>query len=424
MKQLILLVLIILTSLTACERQGELEPIVQNDICNSYIPFYEQQDSNASSISIECTCQDSFVDLSTKLLPYSDVTSLNFNCNSSQFDLIPTMPSVTHLTSDITTGNIQAFPNLEVYRNNTFMDRPLAYQILFLPKLKEVVLFNAISFPEMISTKSWDVFRMTFQNTGTHTIELPANLNTLTNLKELNIRNIRLALFTGFDNLTSLESLKMSNVLWARIPSTPNQWSKLKTLEVSEVELRGNLPDIFDGLDSLKSIYINETEVSTTSQQNIYKAPNLKELTLSYCELDPIPDEIGNLTSLSKLIITTEQNSINTPITLPSTVSNLINLKSVFVSTNYDQFPTVLLTLNNTLESIAIQDNIGSVPPEIGNFTVLKTLTLRNCGLSSLPSEIQDLSNTLDKLYLSGNSFDEETKQQIEAWLPNTAIYF
>jgi Leucine-rich repeat (LRR) protein len=334
------------------------------------------------------------------------------------------MPNVTHLTSNVTTGNIQAFPNLEVYSNKEFMNRPLAYQIIFLPKLREVNLFNAISFPEIIATKQWDVFKMTFQNTGTHTVELPPNLNALTNLKELNIRNIQLALFTGFDNLTSLESLKISNVLWARIPSTPNQWSKLKTLEVSEVELRGSIPDIFDGLDSLETVYINKTSVSTTSQNNIYKAPNLKELTFSYCELDPIPDEIGNLTSLNKLIITTDQNAINTPITLPSTVSNLINLKSVFVSTNYSQFPSALLALHHTLESIAVQDDIGSVPAEIGNFTVLKTLTLRNCGLTSLPSEIQNLSNTLEKLYLAGNSFDEDTKQQIEAWLPNTDVFF
>jgi hypothetical protein len=44
--------------------------------------------------------------------------------------------------------------------------------------------------------------------------------------------------------------------------------------------------------------------------------------------------------------------------------------------------------------------------------------------LTNLPSEIQNLANTLDKLYLAGNNFGEGTKEQIENWLPNTDIYF
>lgn len=424
MKQPLLLFLIVSISIIACDKQESLEPIVANDTCETYIPFYEQQDSNALSLNIECNCKDSFVDLTTKLAPYSDVVSLNFNCDANQFDLIPEMLSVTHLTSDVITSNIQAFPNLEVYKNKLFMDSPLPYQITFLPKLREVTLLNVVNFPSFIATKPLDVFKMTFQSTESQNIILPANLNTLANLTELNIRNVHIAMFTDFDNLVNLQTLKLSNTLWVRVPSSPNQWPKLKTLELSEIELRGSIADMFEDMDSLETVYIEKTVVSTNSQKHIYKAPNLKELTLSFCELGTIPEEIGNLTTLNKLIITTDQNNINTPITLPLSVGNLSNLKSILFSTNSSQFPMALLALKNTLESITIQDNIGAVPSEIGDFTALKTLKLNNCGLTNFPSEIQNLANTLEQLYLAGNNFNDATKQQIENWLPNTDIYF
>lgn len=425
MKRYILLLLVLLVVLSACRDKEVFIPILTvDDACTYYIPFYERQDSQAISLNIECVCQDSFVDLNTRLLPYKEVELINFNCNTNQFDQIPAMPSVKQLTSDVVTSNIQAFQNLEVFKNKSYLETPIPYQIIFLPKLKEVVLLNATNFHEIIGTKDLEVFKMTFQNTATREITLPSNLSALTNLKELTIRNINLAMFTNFDNLVSLESLQLSNVLWVRIPQSPNQWSKLRELELSEVRLRGSIPDIFDDMDSLETIYISETELTATTQRHIYQAPNLKELTFSYCEMEAIPEEIGGLTSLQKLIINSDQSTSTISINLPSTISNLTHLKSIFLSTNATEFPAGLLGLTHTLEAITIQDNIGSLPPEIGDFVALKTLKLTNCNLTALPSEIQKLATTLDKLHLTGNNFSPSARQQIMDWLPNTQIYF
>ena len=265
---------------------------------------------------------------------------------------------------------------------------------------------------------------MTFESTAEHTIELPSNLSVLRNLTELIIRDIQVVRFTGYENLTALEHLELSNVRWVSIPETANQWPNLKTLQLFDVELRGSrtIPDIFENMDGLESVYISGTEVSTNTQRHISKAPNLEELTFSFCELGSIPDELGDLANLSKLIVATEQT--NVPIALPLSIKNLSNLKSIFVSTNSDQFPVAVLGLKTTLESLGIKDDIGTIPPEIGEFTALKELKLTNCGLTNLPSTIQNIATNLERLYLAGNSFDEATKQQIEAWLPDTAIYF
>ncbi|MEL6593483.1 MAG: hypothetical protein AAFQ68_25510, partial [Bacteroidota bacterium] len=246
----------------------------------------------------------------------------------------------------------------------------------------------------------------------------------LSNLKELNLRDLDIALFSGYEELTKLERLRLSNLTWGRIPQTSNQWPKLKELDLFEVSIRGQFPDIFEGMDSLETIYIGKTELPTIAQQRLYKAPQLQELTLSHCEMGEIPDEIGNLSRLKKLIIITDQNTLNTPINLPKTIENLHQLESIYISTNTDQFPLGLLKLQDSLEDITIKDKIGSIPPEIGDFIALKSLNLQDCGLTALPPEIEKLSQNLQVLRLSNNNFDASTQAQIKAWLPNTEVSF
>lgn len=426
MKPSILFLLTISILLTACNKGNDVQPIATDNSCDSFIPFYEQQDVNASSLSVHCDCLEADVDLNKQLMAYEDVVNIDFNCDAAYFDQIPTMNSVLSLTSNITTQHIiSAFPYLEVYKNKSYTKEPLARELAFFGNLREVVLLNVVNFPDFLATASWDVFKMTFESSTEQTIELPSNLSALRNLKELSIRNINVARFTNYENLTSLEHLELSNVnRWVSIPETANQWSNLKTLQISDVELRGSrtIPDIFENMNDLESVYISGTEVSTNTQIHISKAPNLKELTFSFCELEAIPDELGDLENLNKLIIATEQTNVN--ITLPLSIKNLSNLKSIFVSTKSNQFPVALMGLKSTIESIAIKDDIGTVPSEIGDFTALKELKLEYCGLTSLPSEIQNIADNLEKLSLVGNDFDNAVKQQIEGWLPNTEIGF
>ena len=49
---------------------------------------------------------------------------------------------------------------------------------------------------------------------------------------------------------------------------------------------------------------------------------------------------------------------------------------------------------------------------------------MRNNQLSELPESIALLADTLVELLLEGNSFDEEAKENLLLWLPDTNIYF
>ncbi|MEL6672839.1 MAG: hypothetical protein AAFR61_11630 [Bacteroidota bacterium] len=425
MKKLVLLVLGGILCLTACNPNPDFPPLPPASTvdCQTYVPFYEKHDSTVSSLRVTCDCQDSTIDLAGKLAPYQQLTQLYFDCDADKFDQLPELPTVTHLITEVTTQNITAFRNLEKLENKVYMKEELSPQILFLTKLREVVLYNAINVPSTIRTGSFEHFSMTFEHTAVQPITLPENLELFHNLHELDIRNVDLAIFSDFDQLTSLEHLKISGSLWVRIPSEPNQWPQLKTLEVSNARLRGDIPDMFRDMDSLKTVYIGDSPLTTESQQHIFQAPAIEELTFSFCEMGTIPDEIGDATSLKQLIITAEPTALN-PLSLPSTIANLNQLESIFLSIQTDAFPTALLGLKNSLQSLAIKDPIGAIPAQIGEFTALTTLNLQNCSLTFLPAQIQQLAPTLKKLLLSGNNFDETAKQQIQTWLPDTEITF
>ncbi len=417
-----LLLIFGLFCLSACKVAPIAEPLV-DEVCDTFEPFYETTDINSVALEIKCPCEAEPIDLPTNLAPYTSVQNMIYKCDMDRFNQIPTMPSVTRLSSKVMTSNITAFPNLEIFKNNELMETSLAYELISMPNLKELSLFNVTQFPDVLGTRALENFNMIYENSDAYNVNVPSNLYQLVNLKELSLKNMNVTDFTNWGNLSSLEHFKVNNTPIIRFPNINNQWDKLRSFEMSEVTMRGGTPNFFQYADSLTTIYLAEMEVSDRLQENIYRTPNLKSLSFSFCEINSIPEEIGDLNSLESLIIRVDEDQIQS-IDLPISISNLTNLKSIVLNTNANQFPVELLSLANTLEAITIIDEIDTVPPTIGNFNTLKSLNLTNCNLFNLPFEIHNLANTLEKLYLAGNNINENTKQQIQTWLPNTDIYY
>ncbi|NJN77109.1 MAG: hypothetical protein HC803_01250 [Saprospiraceae bacterium] len=261
------LTLFILLTIISCNVDDTEMQIIDNENCVS-TPFYEIIDTNSTSLQIACECDNHLIDLSTQLLPYGNIWSLHYLCDTEQFDKIPTMPNVTHLTSEVLTANVLAFPNLEVFRNESFMETPLPYQLRFLTKLREMTLYNVSSFPNILGDIPLETFKLSYERTALHpTISVPSNLSQLKNLTELSLKNMDLVLFTDYENLQDLEHLSIKNTTLARIPSSPNQWSKMKTIEMTEVDFRGNLSNFFGDMDSLKTAYFSEMQLNETAQK-------------------------------------------------------------------------------------------------------------------------------------------------------------
>ena len=396
-------------------------PISKN--CDAFVPFYDQQPLSARSLSIEC-CADSLADLNFRLADYTLAESIHFNCSAEQFDRIPSMPSVTALRSEVMTDNVLAFPNLRSFKNQTYLEEDLSANLFFLDSLRELVLVNPTGFPDILGTMPLEVFKMTFRHSNERRVVLPDNLPALKTLKELRIEDLDVVIFSDFEELTGLRKLRLSKVDVARFPRVDDLWPELSFLEMNEFNVRGQLPDVFADMTQLDTVLISRSEISTNELTNLCAAPKLRSLSLRFCEFETIPEALGDLSELEHLTLSVSQNSPNAPVELPGTLNNLTNLRSVSLKLNTDHFPTELAVLKQSLESLMLSDDIGSVPALIGEFSALRTLRLNNCGLTALPSTVQNLADTLEELYLEGNDFDEATRTQIRAWLPETELRF
>ena len=125
-----------------------------------------------------------------------------------------------------------------------------------------------------------------------------------------------------------------------------------------------------------------------------------------------IPAEIGNLTSLWLLILSSNQLSG----TIPTEIGNLTNLHHLHLDDNSlsGAIPTEIENLTR-LDQLGLGSNLlsGSIPSEIGNLTNLRFLNLRSNSLSGeIPSEIGNLTR-FEQLYLSGNSLSGEIPSEI-----------
>jgi hypothetical protein len=125
-----------------------------------------------------------------------------------------------------------------------------------------------------------------------------------------------------------------------------------------------------------------------------------------------IPKEIGNLKSLSDLVL--HRNNLNGQI--PSTIGHLINLEYLDLSYNQinGQIPSTIGHLTN-LEYLYLYSNQinGSIPLEIGNLKSLAGLYLEYNNLTShIPKEIGNLKS-LYSLLLSHNNLIGHIPTQI-----------
>lgn len=209
---------------------------------------------------------------------------------------------------------------------------------------------------------------------------LPSGLGSLANLTTL--RFVRSApspraLSPEIGNLTQLTNLTIGGNVTS-LPAEIGNLDNLESLELHGTDLTALPPEI-GNLDNLYLLSMFEPGDLASLPPEIGDLANLRVLNLSRHKITALPPEIGNLDKLERLRVLGGLTS------LPAEIGNLESLRQ--------------LTLSNSIQRLRDGNrfvrpllSIPTLPPEIGDLSLLLILELRNTGLTELPPEIGQLT--------------------------------
>jgi hypothetical protein len=122
-----------------------------------------------------------------------------------------------------------------------------------------------------------------------------------------------------------------------------------------------------------------------------------------------LPDDIGNITMLHELLIISD-----TLESLPDAMGNLKNLTKIIVGTNLKSLPETIGNITYLTELYLAGNQLQELPESIGNLSYLKLLDLRFNQLTDLPDSIIKLTG-LQELLLDNNKLCS-LSAEVKAW--------
>ncbi len=211
-------------------------------------------------------------------------------------------------------------------------------------------------------------------NTSFEMLEKSANadLTILENIVQLDIVIERFNTRIAMSYLNLVEDHDLVLKFLTRIPSM------LFKLHINKLKILKKL--VFDGRHC-KIIHITS---------DIGLLVDLKELDISGCLIDHLPEAIKNLESLEILKI--RHNRINC---LPEDIDALSHLKELDVSYNSElkTLPRSIGNLKNLKKLSVDHDDLDALPEEIGNLTGLREIVADHNHIKKLPESFKNLKD-------------------------------
>lgn len=250
--------------------------------------------------------------------------------------------------------------------------------------------------------------------------EVAQNKADLAKIIELNCGVKDISNVEGIGKLTNLEKADLNTNPLKSLPAEIKNLTKLKKLDAHNAGLE-KLPPEIGHLKALENLHLgfefaHYPNRLTTLPKEIGNLSNLKKLNLTSNQLASLPDTIGKLSKLEfidlgKAEFTLQYNQLHS---LPASITNLTNLKALGLGGNkITALPSDIGRLSR-LEVLDIRDNpIYSLPTGeqgIGALSNLTSLEIRlpnvhlchaDCKSIDLPADIGKLSK-LKKLTISG----------------------
>ena len=158
----------------------------------------------------------------------------------------------------------------------------------------------------------------------------------------------------------------------------------------------------FYAIDCTKQFYHNYKKCHNLNKFLVRYKKNInsidEELYLDNNQLQSIPSEIGQLSTLKTLYL--DNNQLQS---IPSEIGQLSMLQELYLAYNQLQsIPPEIGRLSMLRELSLYGNQLQSIPSEIGQLSMLQELHLDNNQLQSIPPEISQLSK-LQMLYLGNN---------------------
>ncbi len=235
--------------------------------------------------------------------------------------------------------------------------------------LENLVLLSALD--NRISILSTEIGQLTQLRRlllkGNQLMTLPKEIGNLSNLIELKIEENEMnSLPPEFSQLL-LKKLNLSANNWTVVPVAVFRMPELEELLIEECPFRLSFPPEMGEAKNLQILSMRKILFD-----NIIRLTDGPDGPIEV--IGAIPDEIGNIESLTRLRIIFSDG-----VRIPASIGLLPNIETIDLGSS-------LL--------------FGNIPPEMGQLSSLKTLGYRNCGLpnGSLPEELGLLTNleTLD----------------------------
>ena len=189
---------------------------------------------------------------------------------------------------------------------------------------------------------------------------VPEALGQLSSLQTLDLSDNQLASVPeALGQLSSLQSLELTNNQLASVPEALGQLSSLRTLLLDNNQL-ASVPEALGQLSSLRTLWLDNNQLASVPEA-LGQLSSLRTLWLHKNQLASVPDALGQLPILQKLSLSNNQFA-----TVPEALRQLSGLQHLFLHNN----------------------QLASVPDALQSLTKLKILLLHNNPALNLPESV------------------------------------